>query len=123
MYAIPPERHRASGMTCWGRIYVQTREELLNKRIENKARKKKKVKKNARIICRSGTQFWTTQAQFWQWVREGIVVKSHDGPLTGSLVRENEEVMVVLQNTILSLAHPNHLHEALKARRIGLPAR
>lgn len=75
------------------------------------------------IICRDRKQFWTTQTQFWQWFREGIVVKLHDRPLTGAFVRENEELMVLLANTVLNLAHPNHLREALRARRTGLARR
>jgi tRNA A37 threonylcarbamoyladenosine synthetase subunit TsaC/SUA5/YrdC len=92
----------------------------------NKAKKKlaktknKKRKRTALIICRDHQQFWTTQTQFWQWVRESVVTKTGDGPLTGVFVRENEELMVVLSNTVLNLAHPNHLREALLARRIGM---
>ncbi len=65
-------------------------------------------------------QFWTTQAQFWQWVRDGIVVKSHDHPLTGHFVRDHEETAVLISNTVLNLAYPNHLQEALASRRLGL---
>jgi hypothetical protein len=48
------------------------------------------------------------------------VVKLADGPLTGTFTRANEELQVVLSNTVLNLAHPNHLREALKARRQAL---
>ena len=82
--------------------------------------KKKKKKKTALVVCRDRKEFWTTQTQFWQWVREGVVVKTGDGPLTGSFVREHEELMVVLSNTVLDLAHPNHIREALSSRRLGL---
>jgi hypothetical protein len=84
------------------------------------AKKGKKKKRTALIVCQDRKQFWTTQAQFWQWVREGVVVKTQDHPLTGSFCREHEELMVVLKNTVLNLAHPNHLNEALASRRIGL---
>ena len=80
--------------------------------------KKKKKKKTALVICRDRKQFWTTQAQFWQWVRDGVVVKTWDHPLTGTFRREHEELMVFLSNTILNLAAPNHLREALLARRM-----
>ncbi len=82
--------------------------------------KRKKKKKTALVICRDRKEFWTTQAQFWQWVREGVVTKTSDQPLTGSFMREHEELMVMLSNTVLNLAHPNHLREALASRRIGL---
>jgi hypothetical protein len=82
--------------------------------------KRKKKKRTALILCVNRRQYWTTQTQFWQWVREGIVVKSHDSPLTGSFVRDHEETAVVISNTVLNLAYPNHLREALVSRRMGL---
>ena len=85
--------------------------------------KRKKRKKTALVICRDRKEFWTTQTQFWQWVREGTVVKTGDHPLTGAFQREHEELMVMLSNTVLNLAHPNHLREALLSRRIGLAAK
>ena len=37
---------------------------------EKKQRRElKKAKKNALVLCHDGSQFWTTQKQFWQWVR------------------------------------------------------
>ena len=92
----------------------ETRVELSEKK------KKKKKKKTALVICRDRKQFWTTQTQFWQWAREGRLVKTQDNPLTGTLRREHEELMVVLSNTVLNLAHPNHLREALASRRVGM---
>ncbi len=77
------------------------------------SKKKKRKKKTALVICRDRKQFWTTQTQFWQWVREGIVVKTGEQPLTGLFKREHEELMVLLSNTVLNLAHPNHMREAL----------
>jgi hypothetical protein len=86
-------------------------------------KKEKKKKRTALVVCRNRNQFWTTQAQFWQWVREGLVVKTADHPLTGAFVREHEESMVVLGNTVLNLAHPNHLREALASRHAALAKR
>ena len=81
-------------------------------------KKKTRKKKTALIICQDRKQFWTTQTQFWQWVRDGIVVKTGEQPLTGLFKREHEELMVLLSNTVLNLAHPNHMREALLSRRI-----
>lgn len=83
-------------------------------------KKKKRKKKTALVVCRDRKEFWTTQTQFWQWVREGVVVKTADGPLTGSFVREHEELMIVLSNTVLDLAHPNHIREVMLSRRVAL---
>lgn len=84
------------------------------------AKKKKRKKKTALVVCRDRKQFWTTQTQFWQWVRDGVVMKTGDQPLTGLFRREHEELMVLLSNTVLNLAHPNHMREALLSRRIGI---
>jgi hypothetical protein len=84
------------------------------------AKKKNRKKKTALVVCRDRKQFWTTQTQFWQWVRDGIVTKVGDQPLTGLFKREHEELMVLLSNTVLNLAHPNHMREALLSRRIGI---
>lgn len=91
-----------------------------DKKLRKKLRRKKRT---ALIICRDRKQFWTTQTQFWQWFREGVVVKVDDHPLTGAFVRENEEMLVVLAHTVLNLANPNHLRDALSARRIGFARR
>lgn len=89
-------------------------------RMTTQIKKKKRKKKTALVVCRDRRQFWTTQTQFWQWVREGIVMKVSDQPLTGQFRREHEELMVLLSNTVLNLAHPNHMREALLSRRIGM---
>lgn len=90
--------------------------------MSTKKDKKKKVRKRktALVICRDRKQFWTTQTQFWQWVREGIVVKTDDRPLTGLFKREHEELLILASNTVLNLAHPNHMREALLSRKVGL---
>src|SRR5262252_3847476 len=84
------------------------------------AKKKKRKKKTALVVCRDRKQFWTTSTQFWQWVREGVVMKTGDQPLTGLFKREHEELLVLFSNTVLNLAHPNHMREALLSRRIGM---
>jgi len=88
--------------------------------MSKKDTKKKKKKKTALVVCRDGKEFWTTQKQFWQWVRDGVVFKTSDHPLTGEFRREHDELMVLISNTVLNLAHPNHMREALASRRIGL---
>jgi hypothetical protein len=94
----------------------------LNARKQKKKAQKKR-KRTALVICRDRKQFWTTQTQFWQWVREAVVVKTGDSPLTGMFAREHEELMVVLSNTVLNLARPNHMREALLSRRIAMSRR
>ena len=89
---------------------------------KRKAEKRKK-KRTALVVCRDQKSFWTTQAQFWQWVRDGVVVKTGDKPLEGLFVHEAEELNVILGNTVLNLARPNHLREAMLSRRTGLGAR
>jgi hypothetical protein len=48
-----------------------------------------------------------------------VVVKVQDNPLTGVYLHEHDPLIVTLSNTILNLAHPNHLREALQSRQIG----
>lgn len=88
-----------------------------------KRKVEKKKRRTAQVVCRDGKQFWTTQAQFWQWVRDGVVVKTGDKPLAGSFVHEAEELNVILGNTVLNLSRPNHLREAMLSRRIGLASK
>jgi hypothetical protein len=88
-----------------------------------KRKAEKKKKRTAQVVCRDGKQFWTTQAQFWQWVRDGVVMKTGDKPLAGKFLREAEELNVILGNTVLNLSRPNHLREAMLSRRIGLAAK
>jgi hypothetical protein len=88
-----------------------------------KRKAEKRKKRTAQVVCRDGKQFWTTQAQFWQWVRDGVVVKTGDKPLAGQFVHEAEELNVILGNTVLNLSRPNHLREAMLSRRIGLAAK
>ncbi|MGZ8843631.1 MAG: hypothetical protein ACXW18_08205 [Pyrinomonadaceae bacterium] len=88
--------------------------------MSKKEAKRKKKKKTALVICRDRKEFWTTQKQFWQWVRDGVVVKIDDQPLRGEFRREYDELMVLVSNTVLNLAHPNHMREALLSRRMGL---
>ncbi|MCA1594265.1 MAG: hypothetical protein LC754_16890 [Acidobacteria bacterium] len=83
----------------------------------------KKKKNNALVVCRDGKEFWTTQKQFWQWVRDGVVAQTGDAPLAGEFLREHEELLVVISNTVLDLGRPNHMREALRARRLGLGKR
>ncbi len=83
-------------------------------------KERKKAKRNALVVSRDGKEFWTTQKQFWQWVREGVVEKTGDAPLAGRYSREHEELTVFVSNTLLNLARPLHMSEALRSRRAGL---
>jgi hypothetical protein len=80
-------------------------------------REQKKQKKNALILSCYRGQFWTTQKQFWQWMREGKIAKTADNPLTGQFLSADEEKMIVLANTVLNRANPNHLREAMAQRK------
>lgn len=81
-------------------------------------KEKKRKKRTALVVCRSGKEYWTTQTEFWQWVRDRVVVKTQDNPLTGVFTREDEELLILLNHTVLSLAAPNHLRETMLARRM-----
>ena len=80
----------------------------------------KRKRRNTLILCHDGKEYWTTQAEFWQWVRESVVRKISDAPLRGQFIRQNEEYNVVISNTVLNIRCPNHLREALISRRRAL---
>ncbi len=89
----------------------------MNKK-KKQSRAKRKRKKTALIISKNETQFWTTQAQFWQWVREKKVRKIQDNPLTGRFIISEEESMIVLSNSVLNLKNRNHINEVVASRRL-----
>lgn len=72
-----------------------------------------KVKKTARIVCANGNEFWTTQKQFWAWVREGLVDVVGQRPLTGRFAGKRERLLVMVKHVILDNASPNHKQEVL----------
>jgi hypothetical protein len=74
---------------------------------------KSKGKKTARIVCANNNEFWTTQKQFWQWVREGLVDVTGQGPLTGRFAGRREKLLVMVRHVILDNASPNHKQEVL----------
>jgi hypothetical protein len=89
----------------------------VEKRRKKEERKAKKKKNNALVLCQDGKQYWTTQKQFWQWFRDRVIVKDGDYPLRGRFIDSHHEKLVVIGTTVLNLACPNHLREALYARR------
>ena len=95
-------------------LFAATERKDEKKKEERKAKKKKN---NALVLCQDGKSYWTTQKQFWQWFRDRIIVKEGDYPLRGRFTDSHHEKMVVIGTTVLNLACPNHLQEALYARR------
>ena len=86
-------------------------------------KEKKRKKRTALVIYRDHKQFWTTQTQFWQRAREGVVEKIGERPQTGGFRCECEELMVIMSQTVLDLAHLNQTREVLMSRRLGLAKR
>jgi hypothetical protein len=74
---------------------------------------KKRAKKNARIVCANDNEFWTTQKQFWTWVREGLVDVTGQRPLTGRFAGKRERLLVMVRHVILDNANPIHKQEVL----------
>lgn len=79
--------------------------------------KKKGKKRTALVICHNGKEFWTTQTAFWQWVRDYVVIKTQDRPLTGVFRREDEELKILVNHTVLNLRAPNHRREVMLSRQ------
>ncbi len=74
-----------------------------------------KVKKTARVVCANNNEFWTTQKQFWSWVREGIVTYLSDGPLTGKFEGRREKLIIMVNHVLLDESVPEHKSHVLKA--------
>jgi hypothetical protein len=72
-----------------------------------------KKKKTAKIVCANDNEFWTTQKQFWTWVREGLVEQTGNRPLTGRFGGRREKLLVMVRHVILDNAAPNHKQEVL----------
>jgi len=72
-----------------------------------------KAKKTARIVCANDNEFWTTQKQFWQWVREGLVDVTGQHPLSGRFAGKREKLLVMVRHVILDNASPHHKQEVL----------
>jgi len=73
----------------------------------------KSKKKTARIVCVNDNEFWTTQKQFWQWVREGLVDVVSQNPLTGRFGGKRERLLVMVRHVVLDNASPEHKQEVL----------
>jgi len=77
-----------------------------------------KVKKTALIICNDGKEYWITQKQFWNMVREGVVVQTGNQPLTGRFRGRDDQLLITIQHTVLNKATPNHTGEVLRIIRL-----
>ena len=72
-----------------------------------------KAKKTARIVCANENEFWTTQKQFWQWVREGLVDVTGQNPLTGRFAGKREKLLVMIRHVVLDNSSVTHKQEVL----------
>ena len=72
-----------------------------------------RAKKTARIVCANDNEFWTTQRQFWKWVREGLVDVTGQKPLTGRFAGRREKLLVMVRHIVLDNACPEHKQEVL----------
>ena len=66
------------------------------------------------MVCASNKEFWTTQKQFWEWAREGIVTYLSDAPLTGKFEGRREKLLVMVNHIILDDSVPEHKAQVLK---------
>jgi len=76
------------------------------------------IKKTARIICNNDKEFWLTQKQFWNMVREGVVIQTGNQPLTGQFRGRDDQLVIMVEHMLLNKATPIHTSEVLSARRL-----
>jgi len=77
-----------------------------------------RVKKTALIVCNNDKEYWITQKQFWNMVREGVVVQTGDRPLTGRFRGRDDQLLITVQHTVLNKATPIHTGEVLRITRL-----
>lgn len=77
-----------------------------------------KVKKTALIVCNDGKEYWITQKQFWNMVRERVVEQTGDQPLRGRFRGRDDQLLITLQHTVLNKATPTHTSEVLGTARL-----
>lgn len=77
-----------------------------------------KVKKTALIVCNNGKEYWITQKQFWNMVREGVVEQTGDQPLQGRFRGRDDQLLITLSHTVLNKATPTHTSEVLSQARL-----
>ena len=92
--------------------------DTLNSREFTDGRTNMKVKKTALIICNDGKEYWITQKQFWNMVREGVVVQTDNHPLTGRFRGRDDQLLITIQHTVLNKATPIHTGEVLRIIRM-----
>jgi hypothetical protein len=77
-----------------------------------------RVKKTALIICNDGKEYWITQKQFWNMVRERVVEQTGDQPLQGKFRGRDDQLLITLNHTVLNQATPIHTGEFLQNSRL-----
>ena len=82
---------------------------------------KRSAKKTARIVCANDNEFWTTQKQFWLWVREGLVDVTGQHPLTGRFAGKREKLLVMIRHVVLDNGSANHKQEVLSTYAVLKP--
>ena len=86
-------------------------------------RPKPRQRKTARVVCANHNEFWTTQKQFWDWVRDAIVTQTGDNPLTGRFEGRREKLIVMVNHVLLDNSVPEHKAEVLGAYAYQKPHR
>ncbi|MFN0119645.1 MAG: hypothetical protein ACKV2V_04010 [Blastocatellia bacterium] len=76
------------------------------------------TKKNALIVCNNLKEYWVSQKQFWGMVREGVVVQTGDQPLRGKFRGRDDQLLILINHTVLNKATPIHTDEIMRTRRI-----
>jgi hypothetical protein len=73
------------------------------------------------VVCANHNEFWTTQKQFWNWVREGIVTYKSDAPLTGKFEGRREKLLVMVNHILLDDSAPEHKRSVLDSYEYQKP--
>ncbi len=74
-------------------------------------------KKNARITTNNDLDYWITQKEFWNMVREGVVIQTGEFPLSGKFRGREDQLLIMIQHVVLNKATPMHTEEVLGSVR------
>ena len=74
-------------------------------------------KKNARITTNNDLEYWITQKEFWNMVREGVVIQTGEFPLSGKFRGREDQLLIMIQHVVLNTATPMHTEEVLGSVR------
>lgn len=77
----------------------------------------KSRRKSAKVVGGS-RDYWTTAAEFWQWHKQGVIVKVGDRPLTGRWVNDEARHLVTINHVVMDRRCRRYISEVLDSKKL-----